>query len=144
MTTVAYRAGVLAADRQTGENGWINPFGVEKVFAIAGQKVAAVTGDYAEAVKLVDWLRVPKGERPSLGDNSRVIVLDGRDKLTVYEGGWFFGIQAEYAAWGSGMPAATAALIMGADARRAVEVASMVDESTSSEIDCVSLPWSGE
>ena len=101
--------------------------------------VAAVTGYYCDAVRLVNWLKEPVGERPSLNANARVIVLRSQDKLTIYEGSGFADIVAEYAAWGSGMPSAVAAMIMGADARRAVEVASMLDGSTSSDIDAISI-----
>lgn len=146
MTTIAYRNGVLAGDRQCGINGWINPYSVPKLFSLgqsAGHAIAAVTGDYQDALRLIEWFRQPFGDRPKLGDNSRVIILRARDELTIYEGAGSFDIETEFAAWGSGMPAATAALIMGATARRAVEVAAMLDEGTSADIDVLPIEGVG-
>lgn len=142
MTTVAYRNATLAADRRSQVNGWSNTFEVPKVFQLTGPVsgcIAAVTGDYATAIGLIAWLQSPSGDRPNIGDNARVIVLRAWDDLTIYEGGSLFGIKTSYAAWGSGMPAASAALIMGASAQRAVEIASMLDDATGPIVDIVSL-----
>lgn len=143
MTTLAYRDGILAADRRMMCAGWKVPYEATKIFSLNSPKgiIAGVTGEYAEAVALIEWLRKPaqSSEMPKISENSRVVVVTARDVLEIYEASGVFTVRAKYAAWGSGMPPATAALIMGASAVRAVEVAAMVDEGTGPDVEMISI-----
>lgn len=131
MTTVAYRDGVLAADSQFMVNGWKQPHAAKKLFRMADGTVCGVTGDYAVSVEYVRWLDGDKtSPPPNLGDAGRVIHMAHDGTLTIYEMTGSFVVECEFTAFGSGSPAAQAAMYMGADAVRAVEIASLLDDAT--------------
>ncbi len=138
MTTVAYRDGVLAADSRMTANGWIVPDEARKIRRISDGSVCAVTGNLAAAIRFVDWLDAGRiGERPPLAD-SRVVRMNLTDTLTIYEGEGEFTVTPAFTAFGTGMPAAIAAMHMGADARRAVEIAALVDADTGGPVIAIS------
>lgn len=131
MTTIAYRDGMLVADSRFMVNGWKQPYPAKKLFRMADGTVCGVTGDYAVSVAYVKWLDGERKEAaPSLGEGGRVIHLAKDGGITVYEMSGSFEVTAEFAAWGSGSPAAHAVFHMGGDAMKAVEVASLVDDNT--------------
>lgn len=131
MTTIAYREGVLAADSRAMNGGWKQPGGVRKLRRISNGSICGGTGDLTKCIAVIDWL---DGNRsapmPDHGDDWRVIELTAEGRLLVYEKGGMFEPVVEFCAWGSGAPAANAAMIMGADAVKAVEVAAQVDPYT--------------
>lgn len=135
MTTIAYRWGVMAVDSQcSSSNGWINPYVVDKIHRLPDGTVAAVCGTLAEATKFIGWLKSGEtGDEPPLAE-STVIRLRKDGSLTIYEAGASFNVKTEFGAWGSGGPAANAAMHMGADAAKAVEIASLLDDSTGGAI----------
>jgi ATP-dependent protease HslVU (ClpYQ) peptidase subunit len=134
MTTVAYRWGTLAADSRMMSNGWIHRYGAEKLHRLPDGGVAGVTGTYAEAMAFIAWLQGGEtGEKPPLSE-STVIRLRKDGSLTIYEAGASFNVETEFGAWGSGSPAANAAMYMGADAAKAVEIASLLDDSTGGKV----------
>jgi hypothetical protein len=134
VTTVAYRWGVLAADSRMMNGGWKHRYAAEKLFRLPDGGVAAVTGTYAEAVAFVTWLQGGEvGDKPSISE-STVIRLRKNGTLTIYEGNASFNVTTEFGAWGSGSPAANAAMYMGADAAKAVEIAALLDDCTGGEV----------
>lgn len=133
MTTIAYRDGVVAADEQSEVNGWRNPHGAPKLFRDPKTgAVYAITGDQASATVAVKNLIL--GKDPKVNDNSRVIEFRSGAEMAiiVHEDGACFEISPvpEFAAWGSGMPAALGALYAGASAEEAVRIAGLIDTST--------------
>lgn len=136
MTTIAYRWGVLAADSMClTSSGWIYPYPLEKLFRLPDGTVAGACGTYAEAAKFVEWLQDgERGDPPTLTETT-VVRLHKNGSLTIYEAGAAYGIKKpDFGAWGSGSPAANAAMYMGADAAKAVEIASKLDDHTGGEI----------
>jgi ATP-dependent protease HslVU (ClpYQ) peptidase subunit len=134
VTTIAYRWGVMAADSQSMCGGWINRYAAEKLFRLPDGGVAGVAGTFAEAVAFVKWLQDGEvGDRPALTE-STVIRMRKDGTLTIYEQNASFDLTTEFGAWGSGSPAANAAMYMGADAARAVEIAALLDDSTGGKI----------
>lgn len=131
MTTITYRDGVVAADTRMVAGGWIGAGSARKIFRMQNGGVCAVTGDLAIGTTFIDWFDGDKANpRPSLGDDCRVISFRN-NKITVHEGGGSFEMEGSaFYAWGSGAPAALAAMHLGADAMKAVEVASIVDPYT--------------
>lgn len=136
MTTIAYRAGVVAADSRCENNGWIGGHSIKKVRKsdIDGC-VYAITGNAADSTKVMEAF---VGGQPqndiNLGESSRVVKFDPSGEITVYEGNGSFTITCEYTAFGSGSPAALAAMMMGASARKAVEIAAQIDPYTGGEV----------
>ena len=146
MTCIAYRHGVLAADRAVTSNG-SRLYDVCKVSRRADGALIAVAGSMGEAVAMKRWLLDgANGQAPTHRENNgteAVLVLPSGD---VYE--WESGVMIgpifpaagrDFFAWGSGAPAALGAMMMGASAKKAVEVASQVNLYTSAAVDCVSL-----
>jgi hypothetical protein len=139
MTTVAYRAGVLAADTRGTINGWITPAADRKVFKLADGRLLGFTGSFERAYPFKEWLEGGgKGDKPDLSD-SRAIVIQKRGPRLIYEGAGWYEEESPFGAWGSGMPAALAALHMGASAIEAVKIAMLVDNNSGGRVISVSL-----
>jgi ATP-dependent protease HslVU (ClpYQ) peptidase subunit len=136
MTTIAFRDGVVASDSRCETGGWIAGHAIAKLRkSKTNGCVFAITGDAANATKLMNALiDIPDGQPPNLGENSRVVCFSADSKITVYEGNGSFEVICEFTAFGSGAPAALAAMMMGADARQAVEIAASIDPYTGGEI----------
>ncbi|MDR6818493.1 20S proteasome alpha/beta subunit [Neorhizobium sp. 2083] len=132
MTTIAIRDGVMAADTRAMVNGWKQLHSVQKIFRARDGSICAVTGDLARGTKAIENL-IEGLPVPDLGDETRLIHLT-KGGLFIYEGSGRFEIDCEFTAFGSGAIAAQAAMVMGADARKAVETAAMFDESTGGDI----------
>jgi ATP-dependent protease HslVU (ClpYQ) peptidase subunit len=134
MTTIAYRWGVLAADSRMMSGGWKHRYSATKLFRLPSGDIAGVVGTYAEAVAFVTWLQNSEtGDKPALNE-ATVIRLRKDGSLTIYEQNASFNITTEFGAWGSGSPAANAAMYMGADAAKAVEIAALLDDCTGGEV----------
>lgn len=146
MTTIAYRHGVLAADRAVTANG-SRLYDVGKLSRRADGALIAVSGSAGEAGAMKRWLLDgAKGQAPAHRDKcstEAVVVLPSGE---IYE--WDSGVMIgpivpaagrDFFAWGSGSMAALGAMLMGASAKKAVEVASQIDVYTSAGVDCLSL-----
>lgn len=142
MTTVAYRDGVLAADR-LATLGDVRHAVSAKLTDLGSDGALAITGNVGDAGKLRDWLQTDRtSPRPDVGKEGRLIHVSVEGVVTIYEDGGSFVIKpidGGGLAWGSGAAAATAAMLMGADAVRAVEIASMVDVYTGEGIESIDL-----
>lgn len=124
MTTVAYRDGILAADSRGTCAGWVQPGKETKLFRLQDGRAAGVTGQWAIAKRLLDWIESDRSTAQPEGD-ARVIVVGKR--IEVFEDGHSYIENAKFMAWGSGMPPALGALHAGASAVEAVRIASLVD-----------------
>lgn len=140
MTTIAYRDGIVAADSLAVSCGWKMTHAVQKLHRMKDGSVCAVSGDLTEGMAFIRAMDAGQEQLPALGDSARVVHFKRGRVISVYEGTSFFSLQCNFCAWGSGSPAANAALIMGADAVRAVEVAAMLDDSTGGEIVSMEVP----
>lgn len=135
MTTIVYRDGVLAADSVVGSSGWrmghCNKIAVRDDGAAMG-----VSGEWAVSVAAQRWfLSGCQGDAPA-GDY-KAIVADA-DGASLLEDG-VIGVPCTFLvpgalAIGCGWPAALAAMLMGADAVKAVEIACMLDPNSGGEI----------
>lgn len=147
MTTICYRGGVLAADTRLHAGG-------EVIFQERASKIwrvdhgdtrppmiAGMSGDFSCQEKFEKFLLnnggFPEWEQECSGIS--VSYSDPDPTVRVY--GRFGGryVVAPFVALGSGSAAALAAMHMGADARRAVEIAMLVDPFTGGEIDVLRL-----
>jgi hypothetical protein len=126
MTTVVFRDGVLAADSQCSAAGWRQPGGMTKIWRVKKRLVSG-TGDVSRMHAFLRWVDGGmKGKPPEMTEGSGIIVEpDGT--VREFEAAGEMSFDAPFYAWGSGMPAALAALYMGASAERAVEIAMLVD-----------------
>lgn len=140
MTTVVYRDGTLATDsRCTDDDGFIVSDLRRKIVTLKSGGYAVGVGAWAKTGPFIRWLDGGEGERPDLGTGA-VIQLQADGAVRVHELGGDFVLDMPFAAWGSGSPAATAAMHAGCTAVRAVEIAAMVDPATGGEVVSVSIP----
>ena len=138
MTTCAadYRTRTIAADTRVQTEGTWWPG--EKIYRVP-QGLFAGAGDATEINRYLAWLRKgQKGPRPKaksfeglLMTEEGLFLIDSDGDTHRIERGWH--------AIGSGTHAALAAMMMGADPRRAVEVAAAIDTGTGGEISVASL-----
>jgi len=133
MTTIAYRNGILAADSRCMLGGWKATYPLPKLFRLKDGSVCGICGDYASGLAFKDWLDSDHSNpRPTLPETT--VIQMTSDGVTIHEDGASFPVVTEFAAWGSGSPAANGALHMGADAVKAVQVAAMLDDSTGGDV----------
>ena len=141
MTTIAYRDGILAADRLVTVNTHRDGY-VTKI-AKRGSMLAAVSGSLPIGLKFLDWFKrgLPAGEEPDMSGGN-----DEKYGTTGYlftPDGWILGFsnlgwskrRADYYALGSGADYCYGALAMGATAEQAVAAALVHETASSGPID---------
>lgn len=143
MTTITYRDGIMAGDRRISDTGrGLIEGGTTKIFRREDDgALIGVAGSLGVAQRFARWfLAGEQGEMPPLRDKdanatAEAIVVRPNGKVeNIYELGTIY-IESDYHAIGSGSIAALAAMDMGADARRAVEVACGRDAGSGNGID---------
>jgi 20S proteasome alpha/beta subunit len=147
MTTIAYRDGALAADRLITSSG-VRDSKTTKLFQRGDGALIACAGNAFLSAAYCRWfLDGENGERPSLGvdanDNAGGIIVRPDGVVETFDRHGWITVDCEFLAMGSGRESALGAMVMGADARRAVEVAAEIDIYTGTEIDVLRLPNSG-
>jgi ATP-dependent protease HslVU (ClpYQ) peptidase subunit len=99
--------------------------------------VVGCTGDLGKLMPFIEWLDDKSKPMPSLaqsGGNTSTVVVLNAEGLTEYQDAGVSKINDLFCAWGSGTPAAMAALTMGADAETAVRIAAEVDVWTGGNV----------
>jgi hypothetical protein len=140
VTIVCYRDGMLASDTQC-YSGDVIAAHTHKIGRTKDGWLWAVTGRVAMMEKYSAWAEFHEGDPERYeGEHSDLILIspDGVVKEWIGEG-WITSLPAPFRAWGSGMEMGLAAMEMGADARRAVEVASKYHTHCGGEIDVLEL-----
>lgn len=134
MTTIAAdaRAGVMVSESKCSDgNVWVP---MTKVFRIGGG-LFGFAGTVVDRERWLKWHRNGrKGARPKMDD---FIALHLREDGQLYEissDGLEMLIERGFTAIGSGAKAAIAAMILGHDAKAAVEVACLVDAGSGGDI----------
>lgn len=113
--------------------GWKQPASVDKLRRLPDGSIAGVLGDPSDALAYIKWLSDGVGDRPKLGESTVILMLRDRT-IQVHESNYWHPVAGEFCAWGSGSPAANAAMYMGADARKAIEIAALLDDATGGDI----------
>jgi len=131
MTTIAWRAGVIAADRQSGHGGTFEQ--CTKLFRVNGYAIG-VAGSIAYGIAFRDWFAGNRqGDCPLTPDSDTyALVMDMRTgECEQWEApGVGIPVEMDYTAIGSGADFAKTAMYMGASARGAVRIASKLDPHT--------------
>ena len=147
MSVVAWDGKTLAADRQaTNADMRVK---VSKAMRLQSGSIAAFTGDLEQGLILVRWYqdgacrdKWPAFQRSS--DWTRLIIADRYDQsssvVLIYEKEPEpQTFDERFMAWGSGRDLAMGAMAMGADAKRAVEIASMYNVYCGGGVDVFDL-----
>lgn len=141
MSTVVYRDGVLAADRQvTDDNRCLGE--VRKIFK-GKDCLIGTTGAYSDAMAFVKWAEkgFPPKEKPeSVRDVEAIVVRrDGSYYVTTAPLWIEEPIGSDFYASGSGSSIAIGALAMGATSVEAVQIAMQYDVYTGKGLDVLTL-----
>ena len=137
MTVIAYRNGVLAADKLSHANGLRGT--VTKIFRV-GDAMVGVCGALTMALEVVAWLRAggnPK-HMPDFQktDEHQNIILIKDKRIWLYERGVVpLLMEDEYCSIGAGSEIATAAMWCGKDAVEAVQCAIALNTSCGQGVD---------
>jgi hypothetical protein len=131
MTTVVadFTAGIMVSDSQVsdGDQKW----SAQKIERV-GRAIVGCAGDCASIERFMRWRRAGmRGGKPKLGDDFCALEINE-------DGLWLWDRKLErfppgrsFHAIGSGAKAATVAIMLGCDAKRAVELACEVDDGSS-------------
>lgn len=138
MTTIVYRDGILASDTRAGWGDFMSPQRMRKIWDV-GSALVGISGDISYLQPLIRYAE-KGGDKPWSNDEARGLIIT-KDQVRMVGAGGDHVIDAPFVAIGSGAPAAFAALYMGADAKRAVEIAALIDPFTGGPIDVL---WLGE
>lgn len=149
MTVIAWDGTTLAADREASD-AWMKCGSMLKIHAINGNLVGC-SGNAAEIAEVLVWFRAgaDPDKFPAALRNEKVkmMVITPERRVRVYDStpyGFEYceapgGVGLRMAI-GSGREAAMAAMLAGVDARRAVEIASIVSVGCGNGIDTLELP----
>jgi len=136
MTTIAYREGILAADRLSVQGSTKSR--CTKLFKIDGHAIG-VAGELACGLLFIEWFSGGmRGDCP-LNDQTTALVLNlstGDCRQWESPGAGIL-VEDEFAAIGSGAGFAYGAMEMGADARQAVRIASKYDVYTGGSVQVI-------
>jgi len=124
MTTIAYRNGVMAADRQV-TMGDTSVGDAVKVVRIKGV-LAGFSGNMALGQKFLDWVsRGMAGEPPGMkmGDSTAQGIVAACGRILTWDHEGWDRLTADYYAIGSGRLIALGAMAVGASAEDAVRAA---------------------
>lgn len=143
MTTIAWKAGTIAADRKM--DGWMH---AGKLFRLKDGSVFAGAGYYDEIVEVAAWIRggCKPAEKPVVKDAEPD---DTTDFLIACPDGKAYWLTSPYlrrveildpfVAIGSGKDIALGAMAAGATARRAIEIASRFDKDTGHGVQAIKV-----
>ena len=116
-----------------------------KLFRVGPNTVVAVCGWARHIAPLIEWVRAkfPDGH-PAIDivedmEHGSMLIVADEDGCRQYSSRYPRWIEDPYDAWGSGMDFALGAMHAGADARRAIEIATELDTGTGRGIDAVDV-----
>ncbi|BDU76277.1 hypothetical protein [Mesoterricola sediminis] len=138
MTVIAWDGKTLAVDRM-GTNG-DKKFPAKKCRKTQNGDIIAWSGTLEVGITLADWWeagRDPKTwpEAQKGEDWTRLVILMGGQVYTMEQLPVLQPVESPFHAWGSGSEFAMGAMAMGADARKAVEIASQLCPSCGFGVD---------
>lgn len=142
MTVIAYRDGVLAADRQSGAAGMIGS--ITKIFRV-GPWLVGGSGSMAYLYEMMDWVRggMKKAKLPDFQrdqDKFANMIFVGNEGIFLMEYSHILiPLERPYWSIGCGRSYAMGAMHRGATAIEAVETASALDTDCGQGVDVLLL-----
>jgi ATP-dependent protease HslVU (ClpYQ) peptidase subunit len=131
----------MAGDTRISNESDIDVSAFRKVFHLKGGSLIGFAGNVGDIQKAIDQLKVNPN---NLGfqaeeDEFEALLVLSDGKVRHYEDRTWYDIDAKYFSIGSGGDYANVAMHMGADPRRAVQVAMHFDKGTGGKIHVVKL-----
>lgn len=140
MTTIAFRAGVLAADTQMSYGDTPNTVPGLKLF-IAGAYAVGVCGDCRFIPTIREWFDngCPDNHERLWDDSFDILAMDVHGQVYTVFATTLYPLPQEFFATGSGRLIALGAMCRGASSRNAVICASKFDSNTNGVIESISV-----
>ena len=143
MTCIAWDGKTLAADRAATNSGYRRT--LTKIFRVPGG-IVGFAGDGSRAMALLEWFKAGRmpAEYPAFQHDAEtavgsIFIGNGGESLTYLHTPYPEVRLDRFDAIGSGRDYALAAMYLGHDARRAVEVACALDNGCGNGIDTLTL-----
>lgn len=127
MTTIAYKNGVLAVDGLATYGQTPESVRAEKVIKAKDGRLFAICGDFGTTHAYAKMLASGTTPNPLPKDAGKVIEVRGRRSVIVHDAGGSYPLKAKEWSYGSGSDAARGAMMAGADAKKAVQIACKLD-----------------
>lgn len=142
MTTIAWDGQTLAADTQVNSCNNIPCGATTKIGKTPDGYFWAFSGSLQCQETLVEWACGDRlGPLPTFKESNGCLILIAPDGVVrEWWGEGWIQMRAAVFAWGSGERIAMGAMLAGADARRAVEIAIALDSDTGGEITVIRCP----
>jgi ATP-dependent protease HslVU (ClpYQ) peptidase subunit len=136
MTTIVadVENGLMASDSRVGHGA--NSFRSVKLFEV-GKELIGVSGNLSNAMKFVDWYAAgcdTDSEPAFEGEGFDALVLDGARLMAWDDSMVPMRVLEPFYAIGSGSQAAMGAMLAGATAEKAIEIAAKLDSNTDSNV----------
>lgn len=127
MTTIATDGKTIAADGQITAGDIISDMKCRKVFKLSNGRALGVAGTLSSCDAFRAWFADPSQPQPDLSDDFKAVIIDGTDRVTVYDGQFYpICLPVPYTI-GSGREVALGAMLTGATPKQAVKAAISVD-----------------
>lgn len=142
MTTIAYRAGVLAGDSQATDSQIWRTRKIESIETSAGELLVGWCGEVFAAQVFLEWLKNDKSRKPEISneDFEAIVVSAKTGRVTIWNQSLApWRPRARFYAIGSGCKAALGAMHAGKGALEAVRIACKVDPYSSAPIHSIRL-----
>lgn len=140
MTVIAWDGHTLAADKCSVDNGTKRT--TTKIYRAPDGSLYGAAGDSAIGERLFVWYLngCDPDNYPDKDSMCSFLVITKTGRMAIYDGGPYPDYyEDDFIAVGSGRAFAIGAMSMGADARRAVEIASEWDECCGKGVDTLQL-----
>lgn len=134
MTAIAFRDGILAAERACNNEGARVGYR-EKVRRIKGARIA-MTGELSVCLAILCWIELGRGPDMPADEGGTIIFIPDEGEATLIENGHESPLPAApYHAWGAGRDFALGAMHHGASAGEAVAAAIAHCNSCGGDVD---------
>ncbi|WP_029083427.1 hypothetical protein [Bradyrhizobium sp. th.b2] len=135
MTTIAYRAGILAADTRMIQGTAIIAENVVKIVRRDDGALCGGAGDCAWVQAFHRWfLGGEEGDPPIVEDGDKGVIVKKPGPIKYFEPGGTVEFRAPYFSFGSGKEFALGAFWTGATAKEAVQAAMHFDPGTGGRV----------
>lgn len=148
MTVVAWDGVTLAADKRCVDGSGLRGT-LTKVSLTDDGKLLAITGLHSIGMRMLAWwaegCKPDKFPEAAEGDQATLVVISrdpgGKPVISAYTSGPYPVVfEDKFRAWGSGRDFALAAMYLGCDARKAIEVTCHFQTDCGDGIDSIELP----
>jgi hypothetical protein len=148
MTTIAFKAGIVASDSRLTQGGDIMPERTPKVWFSKRHPViyagCGMVSQFFGAGLLLDQMENLPWDNPVWRphgdfdlDDATFMIVTRRSEVYYFEGKFYYPVAAPFFAMGSGSVAARAAMMAGASAEQAVEIACSLDSGSGLPVNIV-------